>query len=285
VGLTVLKCGGSQAIKLGEVCADVARLRAAGGQVVVVHGGAGDMERLARQLGVRCRRLVSPLGFASRYTDTAMLDVLMLAMTGRAKPRLLMALTAAGVSAVGLTGLDAGLLRAVRKKARRAMQDGRTTVVRGDHSGRIVAVDPSVLQILLNAGLTPVVSPPATGENGAPLNVDADRVAAAVATALRADYLLSLTAAPGVLRDADDESSVLERYQLPDDGDVGFAASDGMYRKLIAAYEALRGGVPQVRVADGRTRRPVYAALRGAGTAVVMRAAGTAVVMPGAAPS
>ncbi len=55
--------------------------------------------------------------------------------------------------------------------------------------------------------------------------------------------------------------------------------------KLIAAYEALRGGVPQVRVADGRTRRPVYAALRGAGTAVVMRAAGTAVVMPGAAPS
>ena len=270
MSMTVLKCGGSEAIKVAEMCADVARLRAAGGQVVVVHGGASDISRLAGKLGVRCRRLVSPLGFTSRYTDAAMLDVLTLAMTGRAKPRLLLALTAAGVPAVGLTGLDAGLLRAARKKARRAVRDGRTTVVRGDHSGRIVAADPTVLRVLLNAGLTPVVSPPALGEHGAPLNVDADRVAAAVATALRADCLLMLTAAPGVLRDAGDETSVLKQYELPDDGELGVAASDGMYRKLIAVYEALRGGVPQVRVADGRRSRPVYAALRGAGTAVVI---------------
>jgi acetylglutamate/LysW-gamma-L-alpha-aminoadipate kinase len=268
-GVTVIKCGGSDAISIAQICADVAKLRAAGERAVLVHGGAGDIDRLAAQLGVVPRTTVSPAGLESRYTDAAMLDAMVLAMTGRVKPRLLAALATAGVPAVGLTGLDAGMITAARKKARRAVRDGRAMIVRGDRSGRITAVDPTVLRVLLDAGLTPVVSPPAGDPGGAPLNVDADRLAAAAAAALGACRLVLLTAAPGVLRDARDERSVLSRCELPDETLLARAASGGMRRKLIAADEALRGGVPEVRIADGRVPEPVSAAMAGAGTLLV----------------
>lgn len=250
--LTVVKCGGT--IDPEPVCADVARLD---GRVVVVHGGAPEIARLATELNVPQRTVISPAGVTSRHTDPAMLDVLTLAMTGRAKPRLLQALTSSGVRAVGLTGLDAGLLRARRKTAQRAVIGGRTIVVRDDHSGRVVAVESDLLHALLAAGFTPVVSPPATGEHGGPLNVDADRAAAAIAAALKADRLVLLTAAPGVLTDLGDENSVLARCALPADGPVPHAATGGMHRKLVAAREALLGGAREVIIADGRIPRPL----------------------------
>src|SRR3954447_3323533 len=98
---TVIKCGG--ALDPGPICADVARL---GTPCVLVHGGAPQIARLAAEMGVAQRTLVSPAGVRTRYTAAAMLDVLTLAMTGRAKPLLLTALTASGVRAIGLTGLD-----------------------------------------------------------------------------------------------------------------------------------------------------------------------------------
>ncbi len=250
--ITVVKCGGT--LDAGPVCEDLARL---GGPAVMVHGGAPEIARLAAELGVPARTLLSPDGVRSRHTDPAMLDVVTLAMTGRAKPRLLAALTAHGLRPVGLTGLDARLLRARRKGARRSVVDGRTVLVRDDHSGRVVAVEAGLLRTLLDGGFTPVVSPPAAGEDGAPLNVDADRAAAAVAASLGAARLVLLTGAPGVLTDASDETSVLTRCALEAEGPVPYAASGGMHRKLVAAREALLGGVREVVIADGRVRRPL----------------------------
>jgi [amino group carrier protein]-L-2-aminoadipate 6-kinase len=243
---------------------------AGGTEVVIVHGGAPDIAALADQLGVRPRTLRSPSGVTSRHTDARMLDVVTLALTGRAKPRLLRALAAYGIRATGVTGLDGGLLKAERKRAWRAVENGRTFVVRDDLSGRITKVEPALPRALLDAGFVPVVSPPAAGADGGPLNVDADRAAAAVAAAMGADRLILLTAAPGVLRDAADPASVLPRCALPRAGPVPYAATGGMHRKLIAAREALLCGVPDVVVGDGRVERPVSAALGGRGTRVEM---------------
>lgn len=261
MGGTVVKLGGE--VTAGPVSADLAHR---GENLTLVHGGAPDIAQLAAQLGVRPRTLVSPDGVTSRHTDAAMLDVLTLAMTGRAKPRLLRALAGDGLRAVGLTGLDGGLLQARRKRALRAVRDGRTVVVRDDLSGRLTGVRPAVLHPLLDAGFVPVISPPAADEDGGPLNVDADRVSAAVAGTLGADRLVILTAVPGVLRDVADEGSLVHRCLLPRDGAVPYAASGGMHRKLIAARDALLAGVPQVIISDGRVPRPVTAALGGAGT-------------------
>lgn len=261
-GITVVKVGGE--LPPGPVCADLGEVLP---RTVLAHGGSPQIAELAEGLGVRPRTLRSPGGLISRHTDPAMLDVVTLALTGRAKPRLLRALTEAGIRAVGLTGLDAGLLRARRKKALRTVTgDGRTVVVRDDHSGRLTGVRPGVLCTLLDGGFVPVVSPPATGEDGAPVNVDADRAAAAVATALGAKRLILLMSRPGVLRDPGDPGSVLPALPLPREGGMPYAATGGMHRKLVAARDALLGGVPEVIISDGRVERPVRAALAGAGT-------------------
>jgi acetylglutamate/LysW-gamma-L-alpha-aminoadipate kinase len=265
--LTVVKSGGS--VDPGPMSAGVAALLKQGQRVIVVHGGAPEISRLAAQLGVQERTLLSPAGVTSRHTDPAMLDVITLAMTGRAKPGLIRSLAAHGVRAVGLTGLDAGLLRARRKPAKRSVADGRVVLVRDDYSGRVVSVATDVLGLLLDGRLTPVVSPPAAGEDGGPLNVDADRAAAAIAAAMGADRLLLLTSAPGLLTDVTDVASVLRRCVLPADGPVPPAATGGMHRKLIAAREALLGGVPEVVIGDGRTPRPLTEV---SGTAMDVRA-------------
>jgi len=124
--------------------------------------------------------------------------------------------------------------------------------------------------MLIDAGFVPVVSPPAVGDDGTPLNVDADRAAAALAGALGAGRLIFLTGAPGLLRDVADPGSLIPAHRLPANGTPRYAASEGMYRKLVAAEEALRGGVPCVRIADGRLPEPLSAALSGAGTEITL---------------
>ncbi|QXJ22403.1 [LysW]-aminoadipate kinase [Actinomadura graeca] len=267
-GITVIKCGGHAAVDPAAICADVAELYREGRRVVLAHGGSAEIEHLAGRLGVPLRRLVSPDGVSARYTDAATLEVVTMALTAGVKPRLSTALAGHGVPSVGLTGLD-GVLRARRKPVHRAIVDGRQILVRDDHSGRVTSVDGELLTGLLDAGRVPVVSPPALAEDGAPVNADADRAAAAVAAALEAATLLLLTGAPGVLADAADERSVLPVYRVPATG-APADVSGGMRLKLVAAREALRAGVPRVLVADGRRPRPVLAALSGEATRIVL---------------
>lgn len=264
----VVKCGGTVALDPAAVCADLAELRAAGRRVVLVHGGSADITRLAGRLGVVTRRLTAPDGVSARHTDAAGMELVTMALAGVTKPRLVAALHRVGVPAVGLTGLDGGLLRAARKPVVRAVVDGRTIVVRGNHGGRLTGVDTRLLVALLAAAHVPVVSPPALDDDGGPVNVDADRVAAAVAVALGATAVVFLTGAPGVLADPVDESTALAVCAVAATGPPPFTTG-GMGLKLVAAGEAVAGGVRRVLVADGRGARPVLAALDGRATEIV----------------
>jgi len=264
---TVVKCGGNAAVQAGLICRDVAALVADGHRVVLVHGGSADIGRISERLGVRRRELVSPDGVTTRYTDAETLDVVTMALAGRTKPRLVSALQQAGVAAIGLTGLDGGLLKAKRVQALRAIIDGRLTLVRDNHAGRIVDVNAELLELLLDAGLVPVVSPPARAEDGRPVNSDADRAAAAVSGALGADTLVMLTGAPGVLTDASDEESVMPVVAVPPRGAPPHVGG-GMALKLVAAREALAAGVDRVLIGDGRRTDPVRASLAGESTTV-----------------
>jgi acetylglutamate/LysW-gamma-L-alpha-aminoadipate kinase len=268
--LTVVKCGGNPAVDAEGICADVARLVRDGQSVLLVHGGSGEIARLARKLGVPQRTLVAPDKVSTRYTDPATLEVVILALAGGVKPRIVAELSRLGVPSVGLTGLDGGMLRARRKSAVRSVVDGRTTLVRDNLSGRLSEVRTELAETLLRSGFVPVVSPPAIDEHDHPVNVDADRVAAALAVAHGADQLVLLTGTPGVLADPDDHTSVLSTYEVPATGAPGRFAGGGMALKLVAAREALAGGVRSVRIADGRVPNPVSRALAGSGTAVTM---------------
>lgn len=267
---TVVKLGGGDAVDVERVCGDVAALVHSGEPVVLAHGGGAEIARLAARLGVPLRSLVAPDGTTSRYSDRRTVEVVTAALSRVVKPRLVEELARHGVPAAGLTGIDGGLVRARRKAPPRVLVGGRTVLVRDDFAGRVSAVDPAPLLALLRSGITPVVSPPAVDEEGTVLNVDADRVAAAVAVALGAARLVLLTDRPGLLRDAGDERSLVTRCELPSGGPLGIAVTGGMRRKLVAAREALLGAVAQVVIADGRCERPLSRALRGAGTTVTL---------------
>jgi acetylglutamate/LysW-gamma-L-alpha-aminoadipate kinase len=265
-GLTVVvKCGGVVTEQPERLAADLARLHRAGCRIVLVHGGSSDIARVCRQLGLAPRRLVGPGGVSGRYTDPDALEAVILALAGLVKPRLVGALVRHGVPALGLTGQDGGLVRAIAKKPFRSMLDGRPVIVRDDRSGRIETVDAPGLDRLLAAGFLPVLSPPVFGVDG-PLNVDADRLAAEIAAALGADELVLLSDVSGVLAAVEDPGSVLARCPVPVGGPVPVTGG-GMGAKLTAARTALLAGV-RVRVASGLVACPLSAALAGQGTEI-----------------
>lgn len=264
----VVKCGGNKGVATDRVCADIAALVARGQRIVVAHGGSDDIERLAARMQVPQRTLRAPDGVVTRHTDGPMLETVTLALAGATKPRLVAMLVRRGVAAVGMTGLDGGLLQARRKAPLRAVENGRIVVVRDNYAGKITAVNTQLLLSVLEAGYVPVISPPAIAADGTPLNVDADRAAAAVASALGAASLIFLTAASGVLQVAGEERSRLRVCRIPSAGSPPPYARGGMALKLVGAREALCGGVADVMIADGRVEYPLQRALEGDGTRV-----------------
>ena len=274
--ITVVKCGGHACLEPSALCADVAEFAATGRTVVLVHGGSADIERLGARLGVPPQRLTSPDGLSARFTDLATLEVVSLALAGAVQPRLVTGLLAAGLPAVGLTGIGGALLLARRRRAQRAVVDGRTVIVRDDRSGHVTSVNTDLLGCLIGAGFVPVLSPPVLGDDGQVLNADADREQAitdvnaeSVAAALRASTLLMLTSAPGVLDDPADPQSVMPVCPVPLAGPPP-KRGGGMGVKLLAARDALAAGVPTVLIASGGGPAPVRQALSGMATRVTL---------------
>lgn len=233
---------------------------------VLVHGGSGEVDRLGAALGRPAEYYTSPSGVVSRKSTPAHLEVLVLALAGAVQTRLVAGLAARGRGAVGLSGVDGGLLTARRKQGPRTVIDGRVVRVKDDRSGTLESVDPKILRVLLGAGFVPVVGPPAADAHGELLNIDADRVAAAVAVALGAESLVLLTNVSGLRRVPEDPNSVIGRVGRSDLGAVLPFAGGRMKKKVLAAQEALAGGVGSVVIASSRGKDPVARALAGAGT-------------------
>ncbi len=242
----VIKIGGGAGIDPESLAPEIAGLVRAGERVVVVHGGSNEVDTLSAALGHPPRTLTSPSGHTSRRTDRRTLEIFEMACCGKVNKGLVERLRREGVDAVGLSGLDGGLWVGVRKDAIRAVEDGRTVVVRDDLSGRVEAVDAGLLMMLLAAGRVPVLAPPAVTREGVAINVDADRAAAATAVALRADELLLLSNVPGLLADATNEASLIRCVDAAGLHAARAAATGRMKNKVLAAEEALSGGVPRV---------------------------------------
>ncbi|MEM9382608.1 MAG: [LysW]-aminoadipate kinase, partial [Planctomycetota bacterium] len=179
----VLKLGGAAGVDHASSLDDVAERVTRGDRIVVVHGGSDEANRLGDAVGHPARTLRSPSGHESRHTDPRTLELFVMA-TALVNRRIVGALQARGVDAVGLSGLDGGTLVGARKEAIRAIENGRVRVVRDDWSGRIREVHADLMRDLLDEGRVPVLAPVAMTERGEPLNVDGDRAAAAVAGAL-----------------------------------------------------------------------------------------------------
>jgi acetylglutamate/LysW-gamma-L-alpha-aminoadipate kinase len=262
----VIKVGGSLGDELVNVCNDIQMLVERGVPVVVLHGGSVEANRLSRQLGVPSRYLTSPTGMRSRYTDPATLDVLTMAMAGRVKPLVTTQLVQRGVRAIGLTGIDGALVTARKTPPAKAILEDRLCVVRDDMTGRVAEINTALLRMLLDGGYVPVISPPVIDLKVGPLNIDGDRLAAAIAVALGATHLIILSNVPGLLRDPTDPTSLVPHLPQRSFAEYVEFAQGRMRVKLLAAQEALAGGVRCVILGDGRLSSPIQAALSGQGT-------------------
>lgn len=245
----VLKAG-------GDVFADCEQMRALveqvgllhqfGVRVVLVHGGGPQSTKLAAELG-----LETTFVDGRRVTDGASLDVATMVLNGQVNTRILAACRDLSIPAVGISGVDAGLIRATRRPP--VTQEDGGSVDYG-FVGDIDAVDADVLRKQLDNGLMPVVSPLSCDSSGTILNINADTVAAAIAAELGAEKLIFATGAPGILRDKDNPQSLisyLDRQALKDLRNSGSLA-DGMLPKAAAIEAAITQGVRRVHVISYR---------------------------------
>ncbi|NTX37880.1 [LysW]-aminoadipate kinase [Myxococcus sp. CA033] len=257
----VVKIGGAAGVDLDNVCADVAELRRQGERVIVVNGGSEAGDALLASLGMARTEALTASGNVVRLTNEATLRVLTMAWVGDVNKRAVLALLARGVSALGLCGADGRVLVA-RRRPPLKLQDGeRTRIDRSHLAGEISEVNARLLNVLLEAGQTPVVCPPAVTEEGTLVNVDADQVAAAIAAVMGARALVMLSNVAGLLEDPANASTLI-RQSDDVEGAMRFARGRMRY-KLEAARRALAAGVSAAYVTASGTPRPVLSALAG----------------------
>ncbi|MBT8085587.1 MAG: acetylglutamate kinase [Woeseia sp.] len=245
----VLKAG-------GEVFADTEATRAlleqvgilyqVGIRVVLVHGGGPQSTRLAKALG-----LDTQFVDGRRVTDAQSLDVATMVLNGEVNTRILAACRDVEIPAVGISGVDAGLVQAIRRPPVR--QSGGKAVDYG-FVGDIESVDANVLRKQLDSGLVPVVSPLSCDASGTLLNINADTVAAAIAAELDAEKMILATGAPGILADRNDPGSLISYidraglHKMRDNGQL----ADGMLPKAAAIDDAIAHGVKRVHIISYR---------------------------------
>lgn len=238
--IMVIKYGGNAMVDedlKAKVMEDVVMLHSLGMKVVLVHGGGPEISGMLKKIGKESK-FINGL----RVTDSETIDIVTQVLAGKVNKNLVKQLNLAGGNAIGLSGLDAGLIEA------EPISDEL------EYVGRIVDIDPSVVVDALDMGYIPVISTIGYDDEGNVYNINADTAAARIAGALEAEKFIAMTDIKGVLRDKDDPNSLMqtinvsELKQLEKQGII----DGGMIPKVECCVEAIRRGVKNVVIIDGR---------------------------------
>ncbi len=239
----VIKYGGSALVnpEIKEtIIKDIVLMKMVGMRPVIVHGGGPDINEFLDRL-----KIESEFINGLRVTDEQTMEVAEMVLSGKVNKQIVTDIELQGVKAVGISGKDGGTV-----KAEKICKDG----IDYGNVGEIKAVDPTLLQSLLNADFIPVIAPVGKDEKGVSYNINADYMAVAIAGAIKAEKLVFLTDVSGVMRDIKDPDSILsfikaeEVSGLIKDGII----SGGMIPKVECCMQAVEKGVGNVHILDGR---------------------------------
>ena len=248
----VIKYGGHAMLEQElkeKVMLDILLLHTVGIRPIVVHGGGPEINSMLTKIGKESHFIRG-----LRVTDKETMEIAAMVLVGKLNTEIVSMLNRFGGKAVGLSGKDAQLLNAVKKPLQMPNSQGELEDVDLGFVGEVEEVRPGILTTLLEQGYIPVISPLAGGEDGETYNINADTAAGEIAKALKADKFLLLTDVPGVLRDVQDQDSlisVIKENEIPELIKAG-VISGGMIPKVECAQEALQGGVGSVHILDGR---------------------------------
>jgi len=257
--MIVIKIGGSVVDGLHSTTLPDIRGIAKNDRLVLVHGGGKEVTNIATKLGKEQKFIISPSGVKSRYTDKETAEIYTMVMSGKINKAIVGMLLRQDIKAAGITGIDGGLLKAERKKKLLIINEkGRKMAIDGGYTGKIYAVDPSLLDTLLDNEYVPVISPIALSEEFDFLNVDGDRAAAYVAGGVKANKVMFITNVSGLMLDGKLVTNMtLEQAKvaLPK---IGY----GMEKKIIACTEAVEMGVKEAIIASGQVENPISSAIQ-----------------------
>jgi acetylglutamate kinase len=267
----VIKAGGavfSDEISTRALIEQVAILHQVGIKTVLVHGGGPQLDNLQATLGIETQMVNG-----RRVTDQKSIEVTAMVLNGLINTRILAICRQLDIEAIGLSGVDAGLIRA-HKRGPVPVGPGSSETVDYGLVGDIDSVNAAVIEKLLGNGLMPVVSPLSADSGGTLLNINADTVAAAIGGALSAEKLVLCTGAPGILERPQDPTSVVSYTDIEGLKRLRNAGSltHGMLPKATAIENAIRGGVRRVHVISYKSADSLLAEIftnEGTGTLVV----------------
>jgi acetylglutamate kinase len=267
----VIKAGGAvfnDDASMRALIEQVAILHQVGIKTVLVHGGGPQLDQLQATLGIETQMVNG-----RRITDQKSIDVTSMVLNGLINTRILAICRALDIEAIGLSGVDSGLVRA-HKRGPVPVSKGSSESIDYGFVGDIDSVNVTVIEKLLDIGLMPVVSPLSADANGTLLNINADTVAAAIGGALSAEKLVLCTGAPGILEDSADPSSIVSYTDIEGLERLRARGSlkDGMLPKAQAIENAIRAGVRRVHVISYKSPDSLLAEVftnEGTGTLVV----------------
>jgi len=256
---------------LVSLAEELALLHQVGIRVCVIHGGGKQLTELAKKLGV-----VQTVIEGRRVTDDDTLDLAKMIFRGKINTEILSALRHRGVEAVGLSGIDGGVIKAVRRPPKEVMnkETGETEEVDFGHVGDIVDVDVHLVNLLLQGGYLPVISSLGADDEGKIYNINADTIAAEIAISLKAEKLLLLSDVNGIYADPNDETTKIDRLTLGEaekmitDG----TATGGMIPKLQSLISLLQRGVRSAHIMSGSMRNAILSEVftdEGTGTMLI----------------
>lgn len=256
---------------LMSLAEELALLHQVGIRVCVVHGGGKQLTELARKLGV-----VQTVIEGRRVTDDDTLDLAKMIFRGKINTEILSALRNRGVSAVGLSGLDGGVILAERRPPRDVLnkETGEKATVDFGHVGNIVEVDTRLINLLLENDFMPVISSLGADDEGKIYNINADSIASQIAIKLRAEKLILLSDVNGIYLDAKEPDSKIDRLSVFDAKKMisSGRATGGMIPKLENLINLVESGVGSAHVIGGNSRNGILAEVftnQGTGTMIV----------------
>lgn len=226
--------------------------------LILVHGGGKEVTRISEKLGKESKFVTSPSGIKSRYTDGETVEIFTMVMSGKINKQIVKLLQKNGINAVGLSGVDAKIIQADRKKKLLIVNEkGRKQAIDGGYTGKISNINAEFIKMLLDGGMVPVISPIAISEEYDFLNVDGDRAAAYVAGKVGSDKVLFITNVDGLFMD----DKLVTKLTLAEAKEIRPKVGPGMEKKILASTEALDMGVKEALIANGQKENPISSAI------------------------
>ena len=268
----VIKYGGNAMINddlKNKVMEDVSLMKYIGMRPVIVHGGGPDITQFLKKVGKQSD-FISGL----RVTDEETVEIAEMVLDGKVNSDIVNLLNHRGVRAVGLSGKDAGLIRASKKLATVYDGDGHKESVDIGYVGQVDSIDAKILVDLIANDYIPVIAPIGVGEDGESYNINADYVAAEIAGALKAEKLLLLTDTEGVYKDFEDKDTFISSLTADEAREYikNGVIFGGMIPKIEACLKSLESGTNKIHIIDGRQPHSIILELltsEGIGTQVI----------------